>query len=300
MKNKNKFLAKNHLKENMKFYFLYNGKDLLGSPSGLRILDRSVEGFFGLVGVTGVPGKGKTTLAIQTTIHNIFTLNKPVLYVSMEVDKDLLIAKIVSHMTGIKVKKILKGGMNYVESKHFLEALQKVYDTENLRIIDAKDTKFKTIEEEIIKFKEDYLEEYGVEEEILTVIDYLNIMNDVPKGNINEKSDSNDKTKAQMTEFIRIKNDTKANFFIILAKNKKGYGEKSMGAIKGSGDLEYGFETIISLEDPEEEFPTSDYPENRETGFKEVNTMVSIFKARWEDTNKIIPLYFDGTKFYEP
>lgn len=294
--------ASNHFLSNLGFYFLYNGKDILGAPSGIKSLDNRVEGFFGLVGLTGEPGKGKTSLAIQTAVFNAFILNKPVFYISLEVNKDMLITKIISHLTGIPLKKILKGGMNYDESVKFLEASFLVLDNKNLVIIDAKEATFDNIENIIFDMKDDYFNQYGVEEEILVVLDYLNILKDVPEGDINSNSDSNDKSKAQMTKFIQIKNDTKSNWIIILAKNKQGYKKKDMGSIKGSGDLEYGFETLISLDDPDDEFPRSDYPENKETGFVEVNVIVNLLKARWENTKGGIPLYFNGAKnkFFEP
>jgi replicative DNA helicase len=294
--------ANEHLKKNLDFYFLYNGKDILGAPSGIKSLDKRVEGFFGLVGLTGEPGKGKTSLAIQTAVFNAFILNKPVLYISLEVNKDMLITKMISHLTGIPLKKILKGGMNYEESKKFVDASISILNNKNLIVIDTSDATFNKIEGLIYDIKDDYFNKYGVEEEVLVVLDYLNIFKDVPEGEVNLNSDNNDKTKAQMTKLIQIKNDTKSNWIIILAKNKQGYKKQDMGSIKGSGDLEYGFETLISLEDPDEEFPRSDFPENPATGFKEVNTLAVFLKARWESTKGGVPLYFNGTenRFCEP
>jgi hypothetical protein len=302
MKKKSLNYVNSHFKSNLDFYFLYNGKDILGAPSGIKSLDERVEGFFGLVGLTGEPGKGKTSLAIQTAVFNAFILNKPVLYISLEVNKDMLITKIISHLTGIPLKRILKGGMNYEESKKFLEASFKVIQNKNLVVIGTDEAKFEIIENLIFDLKDDYLDRFGVEEEVLCILDYLNIFKDIPEEDININNDSNDKSKAQMTKLIQIKNDTKSNWIIILAKNKQGYKKQDMGAIKGSGDLEYGFETLISLEDPDEEFPISDYPENENTGFKEVNTMAVLLKARWENTKGGIPLYFNGAenKFCEP
>ena len=295
------YYANNHFKNNLPFYFMYNGKKILGSPSGIGILDNRVEGFFGLVGLTGEPGKGKTSLAIQTAVFNAFILEKPVLYISLEVNKDMLITKIISHITGIPLKKILKGGMNFIESQKFLEASFKVLNNKNLIVIDSSEADFNSIENSILNLKDDYFTRYGIEEEILCILDYLNIFNSLPENTL-VSSDTNDRTKAQMTKLISLKNDTKSNWIIILAKNKQGYKKQDMGTIKGSGDLEYGFETIISLEDPDEEFPISDYPENLTTGFKEVNTMAVLFKARWEDTSRSVPLYFNGAenRFCEP
>ena len=298
----NNLYASQHLENHSSFYMLYNGKDMLGAPSGLKVFDERIEGIFGLVGLTGEPGKGKTSLAIQIACFNAFVLNKPVFYISLEVSKDLLIAKMTSHMTGISIKKILKGGLTYAESILVLETQFKILNNKNLIIIDQLDATFENIEKIILKMKKDYFEKFGVEEEVLTILDYLNIFNDVPKDTTVSVSDDNSRSKAQMLKFIELKNDTKANWLIILAKNKQGYAKKDMGSIKGSGDLEYGFETLISLQSPDEEFPISDYPENPETGFLVVNTVGILMKARWENTSKVIPFYFNGAlnRFYEP
>ena len=303
-----KTYSSDHLKKNLGFFFTYNNKEILGAQSGLPFLDSCTEGFFGLVGLTGEPGTGKTSLAVQTTVFNAFDLYGkpeiicPVLYISLEVNKDLLITKIISYLIGVPLKKILKGGMNFEESRRFFSALLEVNNNKNLSIIDASEVSFSLIESQIKDLKADFFKNNGEEKEVLVVLDYLNIFHSLPKLERKEALTDNSKVSIQMKEFITIKNMTKSNWLIILAKNKKGYKTQDMGSIKGSGDLEYGFETIMSLAPPDEEFPISDFAPDEENGFEIVNVVLKLLKARWESTNKIIPLFFNGqkNKFFEP
>ncbi len=284
-------LLKNHLSKNLNFLFEFNNKITLGHSCGIESVDDITEGFFGLTAVTGVPGKGKTTFAVQAVIHNVLVLKKPVLYVSLEVNKDMLISKIISNRIKVPIKRILKGQMNQRESEEYIKCLNQLMEHDNLMILDTTDASFENIEKGIAYLKEKFLREEGVAEEVLVVLDYLNIFYDYGPDGGKEKEKS-DRVSRQMAEFIKLKNETKSNFIIITAKNKQGYKTAELSSIKGPNDLEYGFETIISLEEVDEDFPLSDYPPNEKTLFESVNTLMVIMKNRWGETNKKIPLVF--------
>lgn len=286
-------------KYNTENLFQNQGKKNLGSPSGLSLFDENVE-FFGLCGLTGVPGKGKTSLAIQIMIHNVFVLEKPVVYISLEVNKDMLISKIISYMIGVNVKDILTGKMNLEETRKYVDALIKIKSSPNLYLLDTKQAKLEVIENIIHAAKKNHLKMTGEDANPLVVLDYLNIFYDY--GNVNGSSTTGEKQGNQMKELIRMKNETSANFIIIVAKNKQGYKQAEMSSLKGSNDLEYGFETIISLEEVDEEFPIINYPPNKKTGFLEVNVLAVVMKNRWGESKRKIPLYFKGksSRFFEP
>jgi len=231
-------------------------------------------------------------------IYNAFVLKKPVIYISLEVSVDMAITKMVSFITGISVKDILKGRMNYEQTKDYIQAMLKVKSCDNLYIIDSKNASLKLMEDMIIKLKEEHFANTGDLENVLVVLDYLNIFYDY--GEVNGSSSQGEKTGNQMKELIRIKNETHANLVVIVAKNKQGYKQAEMSSLKGSNDLEYGFETIVSLEDVNEDFPISHYPESGD--FKEVNVLVTMMKNRWGKGSLSLPLYFNGqkSKFFEP
>lgn len=289
-----------NLKNNLDFLFKFNGKDIIGSPSGLRILDEVTDGFFGLTALTGIPGKGKTSFAIQSVMYNLLNESTPIIYVSLEVNKDMLIAKFLSNIIKVPVKDILKGNMNETESEEFLKGINLINEKEDLIVLDTKNASFNSIKESIVFLEKDFKRKNGYEKKPLVVIDYLNIFYDYGENGKQER-DKNEKVAKQMSEFIALKNETSANFLIILAKNKQGYKDANMSSIKGPNDLEYGFETIISLEDVDDDFPISNFPANHKTGFRTVNTLITVVKNRWGDTKKI-PVDFDKAKgtFYEP
>lgn len=286
-------LLDKYIQNKMDFLFEFNDKDLLGNPSGVTSVDEITEGFFGLTGLTGVPGKGKTTFAIQSVIHNVFNEKNPVIYVSLEVNRDMLISKIISNRIGVPVKNILKGRMDFEQSKKYIKMLDVISKEDNLLILDTKEASFENIEGAIEYMKQKQVKNYGYSKEIMVVLDYLNIFYDYGEDGKKEK-DKNDKVSRQMAEFIRIKNETKTNFVIITAKNKQGYKTGELSSIKGPNDLEYGFETIVSLEDVDEDYPVSNFPENPETGFKEVNVLMTVMKNRWGENSRKIPLDFNG------
>jgi replicative DNA helicase len=289
----NNLLLKNYLNKNMNFLFEFNGKKILGATSGIKIVDNVTEGFFGLTALTGVPGKGKTTFAIQSVIHNIFQEQTPTIYVSLEVSKDMFISKIISHLIHVPVKKILKGQLNEQESEDYIEALEKLLNNEFLLILDTTEASLENIRKSIDFMGKHMYETFGISTKPLIVLDYLNIFYDYGDEGKAEK-DKQDKVSRQMAELIKIKNTTKSNFIIITAKNKSGYKVAELSSIKGPNDLEYGFETILSLEDVDEDFPIAEFAENKETGFRSVNTLMVVMKNRWGENSKRIPLDFNG------
>jgi replicative DNA helicase len=269
---------------NVDFINSYKGKSTLGSPTGLSQLDVVTDGIFGLVALTGVPGGGKTTLAIQTAYHNGFILNKPVLYISLEVNKKLFLAKLISFMTQIPMKNILKNYLNNEESIKYFEALNEIMDNKAFYVMDKDDgANFLSIYAVIQKLKQRYYEDFGEKTEVLVILDYLNLFHDY--GTTERGLDVNQKVAKQMAKFIEIKNNTGDNFLLIAAKNKQGYKTAELSSIKGSNDQEYAFETIISLEKP------TNLDEELLEG---ANIFATILKSRWGEAFVNIPLHFEG------
>ena len=282
------FKAKNLLFNNSDFLFKYKGKKTLGCPTGIKELDKVIDGIFGLVGLTGVPGMGKTSLALQIADHNIFKIENEVIYISLEVSYDLLITKLAAFRAQTIMKHSLKDFLEYEEAVKFYEAIEEILDKENFYIIDKKfNPTFEMIENIVKKIKEK-----KPNKEILVVLDYLNIFNEPSLKDIKDK---NEKMAHIIQNFIDIKNKTKANFLIILAKNKQGYKAAEMSSIKGDNNLEYGLETIVSLEDPK----NVDINENPET--LDFNVVAVVFKNRWGENFRKIPLKFEGriNRFFE-
>lgn len=273
------------LENNIDFLYSFKGKGVLGSPFGIESLDERTEGVFGLVGLTATPGAGKTTLALQRAYHNAFILNKPSLYITLEVPKKMFVAKFISFITGIPLKKMLKEYLSTEEIQKVNEAQDLILNNKNLFIMDNSDgVNFLNILRYIKNIQKKYLKEEGVEVNPLVVLDYLNLFHD---SGTTEKLDKNDKVSHQMIKFIEIKNETLANFLLIAAKNKRGYDVADLSSIKGPNDLEYAFETILSLE------KTKNVDDNVT---EYVNVFGSILKSRWGEAFINIPMHFSGKR----
>lgn len=279
----------NILENNIDFLYSFKGKNILGSPFGVESLDDITEGIFGLVGLTATPGAGKTTLALQSAYNNAFVLNKPCLYITLEVPKKMFVAKFISFITGIPLKKMLKEYLTTEEIKKVNEAQELVLNNKNLYVMDNSDgVNFLNILRYIKNIQKDYIKK-GEEVRPLVILDYLNLFYDY---GTTEKLDKHDKVSHQMVKFIEIKNETLANFLLIAAKNKRGYDVADLSSIKGPNDLEYAFETILSLE------KTKNVDDNVT---EYVNIFGSILKSRWGEAFINVPMHFSGkrSRFYD-
>lgn len=277
-----KYSIKNILKETQGYLYQYKGKNVLGVPWGIENLDEKVEGIFGLVALTGAPGFGKTTLATEVVNYNIFNTKNRIIYLSLEISSDMLIVKLAGQKIGIPFKKILKDYLNYEEANKLYDYIEEILDLpdDRLFIIDKKGNPTFNKINQLIKY---LLKNKEKEEEILIVLDYLNLFNEF--SNITDK---NEKVAQQIREIMDIKNKTKTNWLIIVAKNKQGYKQADLASIKGTNEQEYALETIISLEDP--------LNINKDIDTSKINVIATIIKSRWGESKINIPLYFDGKK----
>lgn len=261
------------------FFKKYIGKKIIGSPTGIRSLDETLDGIYGLTAVTGIPGTGKTTLAIQISINSAFNNDTPVIYLSLEIDKKMFLNKVVSYLSEIPFKDLLKNYQNYEVALKKYKAYLNVFNNDLFKVYDKTDkvtiNDFKNIIYEVQK-------KYN--KQPLVVIDYFNLYDDK---NITKNLEKLSKDDKLMESLISLKNETNANFILIMGKNKQGYKTQDLSSIKGSGGLEYGLETILTLEDPEN---------IGENFIEEANVVANIMKNRWGEGGINIPLNFEKTK----
>ena len=235
-----------------------------------------------MVALTGAPGFGKTTLATEVVNYNLFNTKNKIVYISLEISEDMLIVKLAGQKIGIPFKKILKDFLNYEEANKLYDYIEEILDLpeDRLFIIDKKHNptfdKIKQLIQYLVKYK-------NKDEEILFVLDYLNLFNEF--SNI---SDKNEKVAQQIRELMDIKNSTKTNWLVIVAKNKQGYKQPDLASIKGTNEQEYALETILSLEDP--------LNINKNIDTSKINVVATVIKSRWGENKINIPLYFDGRK----
>lgn len=261
----------------------YKHKEFLGNPTGISLLDKVTDGIFGLTCITAAPGLGKTTLAAQISDYNAEQLQNPVFYLSLEVPANLLLVKMAAMKAHLPFKDCIKQNLSLENTRKYVKEILKLGNLKNLFLLSKENN---ITFNKIINMIEEYRKKYGNDKPILFVLDYLSLFDDYPP--IPSNLEKIDGVGLQIREFIKIRTlYQNVNFIIIVAKNKAGYDNANMGSIKGTNEQEYGFETIISLEQPR--------IEDKNLSPK-INTNVYILKSRW-DFKGFLPLNFDGYKF---
>lgn len=227
-------------------------------PTGFTYLDEALDGglYEGLYTIPAISSLGKTTLALQMA-GNIAAQGKDVLYISLEMAANELIAKSLSRHTFLKA---LEHGIDYGNAK-----TQRGITT-GTRYQNYNDTELRLISEAYETYGR-YADRLYIYEGIGNVtaqtvrnlvskhqtatgntpvvfVDYLQIL--MP---IDTRATDKQAMDSAALELKRISRDFKTPVVVISSINRTNYEEAiSMQAIKESGAIEYGSDTIIGLQ----------------------------------------------------
>lgn len=218
-------------------------KEILGIETGLKTLDKATLGLDGLVILGGVPGMGKTSLSLQLAI-GACRLGTPVIFYSLEMTKELLISKALSNLSEIGFTEIrMKGHLLLKEcQKDFMRAreeLEKISDKFYIRSNEKGENKINF--DQVFSDIEDVKKKHNVNK-IFVVIDHLQIFDAGEYGN------QLDKENKLITGFKEICDKTGSVILIISQKNKAGARKTSLESIKGSVDIVYLADLVMTLE----------------------------------------------------
>lgn len=114
-------------------------RDFAGFETDLLELNKALNGLKGLIALGGLPGVGKTTMALQLGLSVVKNENIPLLYYSLDMTKEDIMAKLFSNLSKIpysffKTKNIHNIDNNkfdryfYVDYQNAKEAVTKYYD----------------------------------------------------------------------------------------------------------------------------------------------------------------------------
>ncbi len=146
------------------------GIDVVGISSGFPALDKATSGFRkkAVYVLSGRPGSGKTSLALCICM-NIARQGKKVLFLSLEMDAELLALRVLAMLTGIPSDKIETGRLTLEE----VNAVKGVLDvSKNLTFEVIDDTITSTLfADNIAKFQE----RHGLD---FLAVDYLSLFTD--------------------------------------------------------------------------------------------------------------------------
>ncbi|MCP2520351.1 DnaB helicase C-terminal domain-containing protein, partial [SCandidatus Aminicenantes bacterium Aminicenantia_JdfR_composite] len=226
--------------------FLEKGKqkELIGLKTGFPKFDRATKGIDGLVVLSGLPGKGKTSFALQIGYEAV-KLNKiSLLYCSLEMNRRELYLKLLSRLSGISNHDLKLMDIRLIDEKKYKQAIEELKEFGKYIIIADRETVFfdlKAIEGIGKKLKD----KTGTER-IFIIIDYLQVFP------LNEKnfSSQSEKINYLVTHFRRIQEDLNAT--VLLISHKVIGGNNIFESILGCPEIEYSVDSIFILETEEE------------------------------------------------
>ena len=225
-------------------FFLEKGKqkDLIGLRTGFPKLDKATKGIDGLTVLSGLPGKGKTSFALQIGYEAVKLNNVSLLYCSLGMNRKELYLKLLSRLSGISNNNLKLMNIRLKDEKKYNQAIEELKEYgKNIVIADRETISFEldTIREISEKLKNE-------KERIFIVIDYLQVFP------IDEKNFSNQKEKLNylITQFRRIQEDLNAVF--LLVSQKRITENYFIEGILGCPEIEYNVDSIFILETEEE------------------------------------------------
>ncbi|MBR5363359.1 MAG: toprim domain-containing protein [Oscillospiraceae bacterium] len=225
-------------------------------PSGFADLDEFLDGgfFAGLYILGAISSLGKTTFLLQTA-DQIAAAGTDVLYFSLEMSAEELIAKSISRQTYLlcndntKIAKTVRG----ITTKSRYAA----YSPDELKLIDRAVLAYQNYAgklyyyegignigaDEIRKKTEEHIRLTG--RTPVVMIDYLQIM-----APYDMRASDKQNTDKAVLELKRLSRDCKLPVIAISSLNRESYssGEIEMSAFKESGAIEYGSDVLIGLQ----------------------------------------------------
>lgn len=260
--------------------------NLISVRSGYKTLDKIIRGFlkgsFNII--AAAQGMGKTSFVLNL-INNICKKGKKVLFVSLEMDFELLHGKMISLISGVDFQKIVFDSQNLtdMEWKKVTDARADLSGYKLLRMGDDETTALDI--EEVIKELKDI---------DIVFIDYLQRMKPNEAGKNLRETITN--ISRELSGLAR-----KTGIPIVAVSSinrdyaKRDDREPRISDLKESGALEYDATTVLLMHRPcKFRDADSEKGENAEDFEKEAEIIIA--KNRFGQDNLKINFYFDGAK----
>lgn len=248
--------SKDHLQEYYKS--LGDGEfELMGIETGFPTIDRATLGLDGVIVLGGIAGGGKTTLALQLS-YMACERGTPILFYSLEIPRRAVFTKILNRLAEVPYVDILLKGRPYLTGKGEPKKPLDLEKQGKLKVAqghlenmagsfyirtreDNEPISFDTVTKDINSIKA----EHGVDK-VLVVVDHLQVFN------VEGYKDQIDKEGRLITGFKDVSEKTNATILLISQKNKAGFQTTGLQTIKGSVDIVYLADVVMSLEAEEE------------------------------------------------
>ena len=280
--------------------------------TGIKQLDEALGGGFlpkQLITLGAITGLGKSTLALQVADH-VAAQGKDVIYISLEMDDDELLARSISRETflftcGDDVRKrdrlttldILTGQVgapNTAKRKLFEEAVTKTQAlNRHLKyIIGENNVDVKAISDTVRQYKESGRSP-------LVIVDYLQIMQETQDNDAHWK-DKRLLTDEQVTTLKTLARDLEVPVVLISAFNRESNLQPvTAGSFKESGGIEYSSDVLLGLQYNGQDFKKLEGKDGslryesqteHDNRVRELQDRAGIYPDRLDKTDMIIKL----------
>jgi replicative DNA helicase len=214
-----------------------------GPVTGLGSLDEALGGYLspGVHIVQAAPGAGKTAFALQAASDCVY----PCLYVTSEMGLLELFRRLIARQTKTFLGRLKSGELGGAESRKL--ALQTIEKLPNLAFMDATQAYASPL---LIAEVANALRDRHKSDHVLIALDSLQIWAKSVRRNGEDFANASeyDLISAGLDSVSSIASRLQCPILAISHRNRAG--NKSDGGLhagKGSGDLEYGAETVIDL-----------------------------------------------------
>jgi replicative DNA helicase len=231
--------------------------EYLGLQTGFEALDNTTLGLRGLSVLGGIPGQGKTSIALQIACEVARINAVPVLFYALEMGKVDLYMKTISRLSKLDYRTLTIGsemngrrgrGLSESDSHKLSEASNGFMEyADRIRIVDravCRDLSLAIVRLHIQQAKREF-----DADRVLVVIDHLQIFPTEKPGLDDMKS----KLDYLISEFKAISEQLNATILLISEKNRESYTKPSIGSYMGSAGIEYGVDLAMLLHEPGEE-----------------------------------------------
>ena len=244
---------------------IQNPKNYICAPTGFDCLDGDekdnglLDGglYAGLYVIGAISSLGKTSFVVHMA-DNIAKSGRKVIYISLEMAEEEIIAKSISRLTLEETFNISNGDAFKKDTRHILNGkLWEEYTTDEKTVINNAISKYKEyannlfIYEGVGTFSVDDVREIVKEmtkpDELppVVIIDYIQILAPADRSMIDAKRNMD----YQIVELKRISRDFNVPVVGISSFNRASYAEGvSFSALKESGAIEYTADVVIGLQ----------------------------------------------------
>jgi replicative DNA helicase len=224
-----------------------SGSEFLGLDSGFQHVNNLCNGLaVGLCVLAAPPAKGKSTRVWQIACQAANANKVPVIFLSMEQSKDELRAKVLSRLSKLHYRHILRGRLHAGDADQMgrLLAAAREYAgyAQHITVVEGDETTTIDVLREIAKQRM----AQARSERCLICVDYLQIL-PAREQDAKRITSAKDRVDLHVSSLRRLARQLDSPVVAISAENRAGYGSTQLDVFKESGGIEYSADIAMIL-----------------------------------------------------